>query len=373
MYLNTGKDIEDFLGENPLIACSLRVTKACNAKCRHCYSNGGKKLDGELSYSEIIDTLDQLSDMGVNKVFFTGGEPFLRKDMVEILEYAHQKDIKILVSSNASLITAELMERLKHIPFNMFQLSLDGDQETHDANRGLHFYSKVLNSVGLAKEYNISNITIGTCLTNENSHTISHVTDFILTHEVPIFALMLLLTTGRATEALSVQMHDLLRVISDFFEKYKDHLDDFIMAENCVLPPALVPKELRDKNVHKMFDVCCAFPNIMGIDADGNVAPCDGFLEFPECIAGNIREQDVHSIWNKSEIFQKLKTEFDVTKLEGICGNCVFRDTCAGGCRAEAYIHSKSFTAPFPICQAIYDAGLFPVDCLVRKKEVSLV
>jgi radical SAM protein with 4Fe4S-binding SPASM domain len=78
-----------------------------------------------------------------------------------------------------------------------------------------------------------------------------------------------------------------------------------------------------------------------------------------ELTAGNIRRESLKDIWEKSDFFQKIR-KFDPNKLKGVCGNCLAREVCRGGCRVHAFRYYGDLYAPNPDCQDIYNAGLFP-------------
>lgn len=363
--ITNSKDLINLLGEFPLIACSIRTTKSCNAKCKHCYGSSGEAFLNEFTTSEIKGLIDQLvNDMTVDKIFFTGGEPFMRDDIVELIKYADSKKMKILISSNSKLLTRNILEQLKDINFNMFQISLDGNQEVHDKIRGEGFYDSVISALELLKELKFKNVTIATCLMRENYDQFENIMNIAIKYDVPVYSLVLLLVAGRATKDLDVTSVQLLEAINKIFDIYRKYEGRISLADNSIIPPALVPKDLREQGMHKKFEVCCAFPHILGVEANGNVAPCDGFFTFPEFIAGNVRDTSLKDLWNNSEVFNKLK-ELDLTDIKGVCSKCKFLNTCAGSCRASAYSYYKDIKAPFPTCQKLYEANLFPEDCLI--------
>ena len=113
--LETNKDVMDFFGTYPIVGSSLRVTMGCNAKCKHCYTMGGRKLENEYTTEQILEIIDQLSKMNIAQMFFTGGEPFLRKDIVKILNYANEKGIDILISTNGSILKEETIQQIEHL------------------------------------------------------------------------------------------------------------------------------------------------------------------------------------------------------------------------------------------------------------------
>lgn len=288
----------------------------------------------------------------------------MREDIVELIKYADSKNMKIMISSNSKLITREILEQIKDVKFDMFQISLDGCKEVHDKIRGEGFYDSVIRVLKLLKEMNFKNVNLATCLMKENFDQIEHIMEIAVEYDVHVYALVLLLVAGRAHDELDVTSQELLQAIDKVFEVYRKYEGLLTLADNSIIPPALVPKDLREKGVHKKFEVCCAFPNILGVEANGNTAPCDGFFTFPEFIGGNIREHSLKYIWENSDVFKRLRS-LDVTDIKGVCSKCKFLNTCAGSCRASAYSSYRDIHAPFPTCQKLYEDNLFPKECLI--------
>lgn len=361
--LKSNKEIKNFFGEYPITGSSLRVTMGCNAKCKHCYTNGGRKLENEYTTDKIIEIIDKLVELNISQMFFTGGEPFLRRDIVEILNYANSKNIDILISTNGTILKEETLEKIEHIKFRQFQVSIDGIGDLHDENRGKGFFEKADATIDMLKRHNISNITIGTCITKNNIEQLPEILQYVIDKKVDKFALMLLLPEGRATIEMDVEIDTLLKKLEEFWDVYRKNDIHFEFAENCVLPPVFIPEDLRKKGVHKPFLVCCSFPNMMGISADGNVAPCDGFLTWDKYVAGNIYKEELKDIWNRMSTDTNIIPE-DVTDIGGVCAKCKYLPECGGNCRADSVAYYGDLLAPYPICQHLYEQGKFPKECL---------
>jgi len=360
--LSTNSDIRSFLGEYPIIAGSIRLTNACNLQCPHCYTNGGKALLNELSLGEIKSVIDQFSELKTLYLFFTGGEPFIRRDIVEILQHTFKKKIGISLSTNGQFINKEILEKIKNIDFKLFQISLDGDENLHDMVRGKGVGEKAIDVIRLAKKILKRNVGVGTVMMKDNCRFLDKVLAEAVKQKADIFALMFLIVTGRADESLMPDPKEYIMALEAVFDKYKKVKSKISFAKNTTILPALIPKEWREKDLHKTFSPC-SFPYCIGIDAKGDVAPCDGFFNCPEMIIGNIRNQTLKEMWSKSKIIKDI-IKINPKDLKGICKKCIYRDYCAGGCRAYSYIKYKDLTMPDPVCQDIYEAGLFPKDCL---------
>ncbi|MBA7564744.1 radical SAM protein [Candidatus Atribacteria bacterium 1244-E10-H5-B2] len=362
--ISTREEIESFFGTSPLMGASIRVTKACNFHCKHCYAEGGKKLENELNLGEMKNVIDQLKALNVMEIFFTGGEPFTRRDMVDILNYTNQKGIKILISTNGSLITKGIMEKIGHIDFKQFQISIDGPEEVHDFIRIKGAFTKATKALDLCGKYVKKNLTVGTVLMKYNWQVLPEVIEIAAEHGADMVSLMLLIYGGRANESIVPSVGEQKESLDAFFRKYASFEDKIRFATNTTLPSSMVPSEWRRKKIHEHF-ACCNFPYSLAVEANGEVAPCDGFFATPDFICGNIREKSIKEIW-ESLIFKEMRS-IDPSDLRGVCSKCKFVKYCAGGCRASSYLCYGNMTMPDPICQRFYEAESFPKDCLVNK------
>ena len=113
-------------------------TKTCNLRCRHCYMDSdSRKYNDELTTQEAKNFIDDLADFNVPVLLFSGGEPLMREDFFELAEYAANKKIRPTVSSNGTLITREIAQRIKDIGIGYVGISLDGLKEINDKFRGV--------------------------------------------------------------------------------------------------------------------------------------------------------------------------------------------------------------------------------------------
>lgn len=122
------------------------ITNTCNYHCSYCiFSSEAKEYEDELTTDEVKRTIKDLKENNFTYIKFTGGEPFTRKDMTEILKYASELGFDMDISTNASLITDEIAKELKNIKFPMVHVSLDGhDKETHEYVRGENTFERTL-------------------------------------------------------------------------------------------------------------------------------------------------------------------------------------------------------------------------------------
>ena len=123
------------------------MTYACNLRCVHCLSNSGPKRNGELTTEECLQVINSLAAMKVFQLNIGGGEPFMRPDFLELMDYAHQKGMVTCISTNGTFIDKAVARRLDN-QLVYIQVSLDGaSAASNDVIRGRGSYAKVLKAL----------------------------------------------------------------------------------------------------------------------------------------------------------------------------------------------------------------------------------
>jgi radical SAM protein with 4Fe4S-binding SPASM domain len=347
--ISTRKEIKNFFGEEPIMAATIRVTKACNLRCPHCYVNAGEKLENELSLEEIKSIIDQLAKLKVFSIFFTGGEPFIRPDILDILNYTDKNGFAMYISTNGTLIDLQTINRLKLLKhLRTFQISIDGLRKTHDSIRGVKgTFDKAINTIELAKKkLKNTKITIISTLMKENANEMGELLKLAIKLEVDNFGIVTLYPIKRSTKVKDVstlQKYKIFKKLSEIYIKKRPRLNIGLLV-----PPAIIPQPLSELEYGGGY--VCSFPSLLGINANGEVAPCDGLLSCKELVLGNVREKSLDEIWNHPLMkkLRKIKPE----DIEGVCRKCKYLSFCMGGCRARAYLKYGNFKAPNPLCQS---------------------
>lgn len=149
----------------PLVV-GWNITYKCNLRCDYCGAryNTGKELDT----TRIFEIIEELAALGTKIIKFTGGEPFLREDLGDIIDFCKTKRMGVLINSNGALAKEEF-RKIKKI--DEIQFSLDGPPEVHDAIRGRGIHDKVVEAIKICKDSNIS-VTLATVISKYN---ISHI------------------------------------------------------------------------------------------------------------------------------------------------------------------------------------------------------
>jgi radical SAM protein with 4Fe4S-binding SPASM domain len=320
VYYN-GKKPVIRLGEPPLRIVYYAITDGCNLRCPYCYASSEKCLPGELSSSESLDLVSQVSELGAGQIVFTGGEPMLRKDLFQIVEHARRLGLRTSIITNATMIRRpETAQRFADL-FDTVTISLDGGSaETHDRTRGKGAFAKTYRALQLLNEAGVVP-QINHIVTSDNIDELESFAEF---------------TAGVQISAVRLMNHnDLGRGAADDYEfGWKDHL-----RVQEIVWKSPVAGQLRPDAQPKMITPCSARGNCgMGgneiyVNSLGDIYPCKLVTGKPH-LAGNIRQQRLSEIF-ASPVLQKMRvsTVFG-GEYHADCEKCYIRAACGGGCRA---------------------------------------
>ena len=350
-------------------------TNQCNLCCQHCGSkNQNKSPEQELAASFLLDVLNQGREMGARQVNLTGGEVFVRPDCFELIEGALDLGYYVSIESNGTLLDRGLIERLASYREDEMRLSvsLDGySPESNDSIRGMGSFDKTMTALGLLSKTNIPTRVI-TVLHEGNLHEIPEMATAIADHYGMGYRLIpSIMEYGRGVYAchqIGANWEQIDKVLSGFFYQFLiDHHDDRHSVE---LNPALVPIEVD------YHHVCPWGLSMIGVGPTGLAGLCHVGINDDRFVAGDLTCESLQEIWDNSLVLQRFKS-LSGDQLKGVCGNCLAREMCRGGCRVHAISKYGDFLAPSPQCQAVYNLGRFPeyaleidgMDCSYEPEE----
>ncbi|WP_238901084.1 putative heme d1 biosynthesis radical SAM protein NirJ1 [Clostridium sp. YIM B02500] len=345
-------------GRGPVVAWNC--TKTCNLKCKHCYaSSDNKRYDDELALDESKKFIDDLKDFNVPALLFSGGEPLMKENILELLEYASQRKIRSTISTNGTLLDKDVCKSLKKINLGYVGVSLDGIGSNHDefrgvngafdsALRGIRNCIEVDQKVGLRFTINKNNYKeledIFKLIKEEKIPRVcfyhlvysgrgSKMVDEDISKEETRQALDLIISKaiefGPSVEILTVDNHaDAVYTYLKSLEKFKDKSDNIL-------------KLLKTNGGNRSG---MAFANV---DFFGNVHP-DQFTW--QHTFGNVKEEKFGSIWRNSEneILNGLRNRKKL--LKGRCSSCKWLNVCNGNFRTRAEAVHNDFWAEDPAC-----------------------
>ncbi|MCP4752868.1 MAG: mycofactocin radical SAM maturase [Proteobacteria bacterium] len=322
------------MGLRAPVNVTWEITTRCNLGCVHCLSDSGEADKGELGKEECRRLVDQLTAMKVFQVNVGGGEPFIRKDFLDLLDYCHEKKLVTCVSTNGMLIDNELAGRLSKMKMLYLQLSLDGaTAEVNDPIRGAGTFTRIIEAAECLKRNQVP-FSLNTVLTRLNFHQLDTLRDLAAEFGAEL-RVSRFRPSGRgkgSRDFLSPHSHQ-LEAFADWLEAH-----DLVRTGDSFF--CLTSENRRRKGL----DMCGAAKMTCCISPSGEVYPC-AFLQEAPFSAGNVRERSFQSMWDGAPVFSQLRN-LDVES----CKTCLRFESCRGGCPAMAYHTHHTISMPDPEC-----------------------
>ena len=320
---------------------SWNTTNACNMYCDPCYREAGCKAEEELSTSEANTMLEQIARAGFKIMIFSGGEPLLRPDILELVAYATKLGLRPVFGTNGTLITLDMAHKLNAAGTMGMGSSLDSmDAKKHNEFRKFpNAWEGAVQGMKNCREAGLP-FQIHTTVMDWNSHELEAMTDFAVELGAVAHHFFFLVPTGRAKtiEAESLRAEQYEAVLTRIMKKQQE--------VDIELKPTCAPQFMRiaaQMGVKTRFRRgCLAGTAYCIISPRGKVQPC-AYLNME---LGDVRETPFDEIWKNSEVLNTLRT----LEYKGGCGSCEFKRVC-GGCRARAACYNDGdYMAEEPWC-----------------------
>ncbi len=331
----------------------FELTHECNLKCPHCLVSAGKSEENELSTREVKDVLDQLSGMKVFNVNFGGGEPLLRKDILEILTYASDLNLGIIISTNGLLVNDTFLDSIDDLKAFSVQVSVDGLEQTHDNFRGMKGSFKKATEALKAFSVRGYQATMSTMILRGNIGEMRALMDLCVSLGVSSFKLSSYMPAGRGVETSGEHMiskqelKEFARYIGELKEEFREKLFVDDKATYSFVGNTDICVEPNSMGNHNYRIGCSAARSNLVISPVGEVYACPFFLVRS---AGNLRDSKLRLMWDEAEIFKVFRS-LNSEELQGNCKNCEHIPyNCQGGCRAAAFLSSGDFYGEDPFC-----------------------
>jgi radical SAM protein len=345
-------------GRAPLIVF-WEMTKACPLACKHCRADAIEKpLPGELTTQEGKKLLEDIAQFGKAIVVFTGGDPLMRGDLFELIDYARGLGlIPSVAPAPSPRLTKEVIKRFKEAGVRYMSISLDGaEPKTHDWLRGLTSYKYAIEGIKSGSEVGLG-VQVNTVVWKGSYPELPRIVKLLKDLGVKVWEVFYLIPVGRGTLELDipkeaykevteflveVTRYDIVvrTVEAPFFRRAKLEYSGTNLNNRLV-------QELRRllgepvKEVDKSFVPTMDGAGILFVSYDGDVYP-SGFLPLK---LGNVRERSIVDIYKNNEVLVKIRQG----KLGGKCGTCSYANVC-GGSRARAYAVFNDPLAEDPAC-----------------------
>ncbi len=327
--------------ENTVLSCPFtltastsrilwEVTGKCNLNCRHClYFNNMKKPAPDLTFEQMISILDNIaSDGEIKAIWLSGGEPLLYKDLVRFAEEISKRGLIPSVSTNGTLLTEELAERLFKAGVRYVHLSIDGaTAEVHDHLRNTPgAFDAVMRGIACLKR---SNICAGASYM-VTWDSIGQVTDMIsLAQEkgLDVLSFYLIAPIGRGTTAQDPKEFELMHVLEETLKPYRNLPNLKIEVFRTVTE--------RQRAASSVGLMECKGQCFYTITNDGFLASCPWFAKSDSPVESvSLLETDFATgrqlIHSRMEQYLYARQ----TVFEKSCSTCIHKDSCGKGCPA---------------------------------------
>ncbi len=337
--------------ENNLHVVSWNVTNRCNLFCQHCYLPADEMGDNfesspsqELSTEEAFQLIEQIARVNTEvMLILSGGEPLLRKDILELAQCASVKGMMVVLGSNGLLIDDRVALLLKERGVSGVSIALDSlDPRIHDRIRSREgAWELAVRAVRICQNHGLA-VQINTTITQNNDHEIFKLAQYSQQLGAKVFSPFFLVGTGRGEKIVDLSPEQQEQILSGIVEAEGEY-------KGMMIRPRCAPTFRRILyQTHPTSPLlgmptgrCLAGSHYCRITSAGNVTPCP----YLPLSLGNIRKRNFKDLWEESDVLLSLRRP----SLNGKCKLCEFRLIC-GGCRARAFAFHKDYMAEDPGC-----------------------
>ncbi|XHH09517.1 MAG: radical SAM protein [Candidatus Bathyarchaeia archaeon] len=345
------------MGKGPLFIVPFRCTFGCDSNCVHCTSGGKQAVPDEVNTAEAKHIVDKVAEFGATFFGLTGGEPFLRKDLYEIIDYAKHKGLSVSIITDAHKMDETAFKALVDNQVRV-SISIDGAEKTNDAIRSKDSYKTAVNAIEKFSKAKLLDCLVytfaktDTGVTNVNMQDIVHVIELAKKNDARwvVFHGFIPFSKESVKADPSPQQYEwACNTLYDLMQKYqgKPEINVYIPFMARVAKQRGMPN--FDDWYNNFFLGRCWFGKFMSIAENGEAIPCSYNDVYR---AGNVKDTPLEQIWRdmeNSEFFAKAR---DKNNLKGKCGVCEYKQLC-GGCRTTALFYTGDIHGSDPRCSYV--------------------
>ncbi len=333
------------------------ITRRCNLVCAHCRASAlCEAYPGELTLEECKAVIDDIASITDPILIVTGGEPLMRPDIWDIIDYATERGLHPVVGTNGTLITDDVAQQLRDHGIPRISVSLDfPDPAGQDAFRGrAGAFEQTVEGIRRAREHGVE-VQVNTTVTKLNRDKLDQLHDLADELGAVAFHPFLLVPTGRGENLVDVELtpQEYEEVMHWAYRRQQTSPMHFkptdapmyyrVIRQDAAAEGRTVSPETY--GMEAMTRGCLGGITFCFIGHTGEVQPC-GYFDMN---LGNVKETPFSRIWTDSPVFDDLR-HYD--RLKGKCGACEFKGVC-GGCRARALSMTGDYLQSEPYCAYI--------------------
>lgn len=339
------------------------VTRRCNLQCVHCYSRSEDvEYGGELTLEEGKALIEDLAEFGSPVILFSGGEPLVRKGILDLIRYAAQRGRRAVLSTNGTLINRELAEQLKDIGLSYVGISLDGLEQVHDAFRGVPgTFARVMGAIDHCKAVGLK-VGLRFTINRRNFQDMPGIFDLVEEREIPRICFYHLVYAGRGTQLVNEDLdHAQTREVVDLILDRTRRLHDkglpveVLTVDNHADGPYLYLRLLKEDP-----DRAAQVLDLLQMNEGNNSGRGIGCVSWDGAVHadqfwrhhsfGNVRNRPFSRIWTDTDDEFLVKLKEKKRHVKGRCATCKWLDICGGNFRVRAEAVHDDVWAPDPAC-----------------------
>ena len=320
------------------ICLTWELTYACNLACVHCLSSSGRRDPDELTTAECKALIDEFEQMQIFYVNIGGGEPTVRPDFWELIEYATEHHVGVKFSTNGSRITGEVARRLAASDYVDVQISLDGaTAAVNDTVRGAGSYDTAVSAMDRLADAGFAGFKISVVVTRHNIGQLDEL-KALADHYGAQLRLTRLRPSGRGAGVWD-ELHPTGAQQRLLYDWLRAHGED-VLTGDSFFHLAGYGESLPGLNLCGAGRVVCL------VDPVGAVYACP-FAIHDEFLAGTVRGPGGFAeVWRHADLFTELRRP----QSAGACASCGHYDSCRGGCMAAKFFTGLPLDGPDPEC-----------------------
>ena len=327
------------------ICLTWEVTYGCNLACVHCLSSSGRRDPRELTTAEAQRMIDDLQAMQVFYVNIGGGEPTIRPDFFDLVDYAVDHGVGVKFSTNGTTMTPERAARIAGTDYVDVQISIDGaTAATNDAVRGSGSYDAAVRAMDLLADAGFGQFKISVVVTRQNVPELDDL-DRLAERFGAQLRLTRLRPSGRGADTWA-ELHPTQEQQLELYRWLSDR--PHVLTGDSFFHLSALGEPLPGLNLCGAGRVVCL------IDPVGDVYACP-FVLHDEFKAGSVRDEGGFArVWQDSDLFASLREP----ESPGACASCGSYDACQGGCMAAKFFTGLPLDGPDPECVKGYGESL---------------
>lgn len=348
----------------------LNITTRCNLRCSYCSHFSSKSdTDNDLATKEWLTFFKELNDNAVLDVCLSGGEPFIREDLKELIDGIIKNRMRFSMLSNGTLINDDILEYIKSTNrCDSIQVSIDGaGPDTHDISRGKGAFEKAMHGLKLLLKHKLP-ATVRVTIHKFNYKGLDEITRLLLeevglpsfsTNSASNFGLCRKNkdTTQLNAEEYSETMAKLIELNVKYNGRIGAQAGPLASGKHWMKIEEAISKGEKGLPGCGYLRSCGGVFSKMAIRADGIMLPCS---QIPHVELGRINKDKLHDVWLNHPELKRLRDRRDIPLEQfEFCRGCKYIPYCRGGCPAISYTLTGDENKPSPdACYRVFsEAG----------------